>query len=44
MIDTRVMGWIALYVICLGILSIRVEYSDGLEIELIGWPEKLVNR
>jgi hypothetical protein len=43
MMDTRVLGWAMLYLICLGILSIRVEYSDGLSIEMIGWPEKLAN-
>ncbi len=44
MTDTRFVGWAVLYLICLGLLSIRVAYSDGYEVELIGWPEALFGR
>ena len=37
----RILSWTVLYICTLGILSLEVEYSDGLHIKLTGWPEIL---
>ena len=37
----RFLGWLALWLLTLGILDIEAEYSDGLKIHFVGWPKKL---
>lgn len=37
----RTVWWTLIYLATLGTISIEVEYTDGLRIKLIGWPEKL---
>ena len=41
---SRALLWVMLYLLSLGTLSIRVRYTDGLEINLVGWPDALMNR
>jgi hypothetical protein len=36
----RLIGWYALWLATLCILTIDVKYSDGLEIHLKGWLQK----
>jgi len=37
----RIIFWMTLWVITLGMLDIEAEYSDGLKIHLVGWPMRL---
>jgi hypothetical protein len=37
----RTLFWICVYVLSIGSLSIKVRYRDGLEIKLVGWPERI---
>jgi hypothetical protein len=34
----RVGFWLFMYILFLGIISFRVQYEDGLSIQLPGWP------
>ncbi len=37
----RIIGWLILWIVTLGVLDIEAEYDDGLKIHLVGWPKKL---
>ncbi len=39
MITIRLLFWLLIYIIFLGIVSFDVKYKDGLIIKLKGWPE-----
>ena len=40
----RLLLWIALYILFLGVFSFRLKYKDGLQITLKGWPEIITDR
>jgi hypothetical protein len=40
----RVLFWLVLWIVTLGVLDIRVEYSNGLRITLNSWPRLLWKR
>lgn len=40
----RLLFWMAVFILSLGTLSIKVGYTDGLNIKFKGWPERLQDR
>ncbi|KKM17961.1 hypothetical protein LCGC14_1670420 [marine sediment metagenome] len=40
----RTILWLGVWLLSLGMLDIDVKYSDGLRIQLVGWPSKLADR
>jgi hypothetical protein len=37
----RLLFWLAVYIIFFGIVSFKLQYRDGLKVNLKGWPEIL---
>ena len=37
----RVLFWVALWILSLGLLSGEIRYTDGLKIKLVSWPQGL---
>lgn len=37
----RILFWLILYLLLLGLVSFYVSYKDGLTVDLKGWPELL---